>query len=72
MIFFNKEDGYPMNISIETISFREEDMEYESGEEYESVVFDESGEIISEFKHDTLRGRSHWVNGFFAGLEFQK
>ena len=69
MLVFNKENGYPMSIAIETMSVDSPKDEW-SG--YESIVTDiDTDKVIAEFTHETLRGRVHWANGFFDALKYQ-
>jgi hypothetical protein len=70
MEFFTKEDGYPMSISIETMSVDKID---DDTCLYESIVIDtETNKIIAEFCHNSLLGRRKWAEGFFKGMDVEK
>jgi hypothetical protein len=70
MEFFTKEDGYPMSISIETMSVDKMD---DDTCLYESIVMDlETNKVIYEFCHDSLLGRRKWAEGFFAGFKIRQ
>jgi hypothetical protein len=67
MELYTKEDGYPMSISIETMSVEHTD---DNTCLYSSIVMDmETNKVIAEFCHDSLLGRRKWAEGFFAGLK---
>ena len=69
MVSFLKENGYPITIHLNTNEF--EDMaEPFSG--YLTIVSNESGEEISQFRHVDIRARIHWANGFFSALRMQE
>jgi len=67
IIHFKEENGYPMTLHIETSDF------YMHGERigFQSIVTDDSGTGISKFIHEDLRGRIHWVDGFFTALNLR-
>lgn len=67
MISFLKENGFPMTIHIVTIDNIDIDEEGKMDGNV-SVVTDDFGKIITEFKHTDLRARIHWANGFFRAL----
>ena len=70
MEFYTKDDGYPMSISIETMSIDHTD---DDTWVYSSIVMNtETNKVIAEFCHDSLLGRRKWVEGFFAGLKVSK
>jgi hypothetical protein len=70
MEFYHKDDGYPMSISIETMSVEHLD---DDTCVYSSIVMDmETNKVIAEFCHDSLLGRRKWAEGFFAGLKMSK
>jgi len=67
MELYTKEDGYPMSISIETMSVDKMD---DDTCLYSSIVMDmETNKVIAEFCHDSLLGRRKWAEGFFAGFK---
>lgn len=68
MIEFLKENGYPMTIIIET----NENPEKYYNDKYFSIIKDENGNILDKFKHDDLRARINWVNGFYKCLKLIK
>jgi len=70
MEFYHKDDGYPMSISIETMSVDKMD---DDTCLYSSIVMDmETNKVIAEFCHDSLLGRRKWAEGFFNGLKVSK
>lgn len=70
MEFYHKEDGYPMSISIETMSVEHTD---DDTCLYDSIVVDlETDKVIANFCHDSLLGRRKWAEGFFEGLKHNK
>lgn len=67
MEFYHKDDGYPMSISIETMSVEHTD---DDTCLYASIAMDmETNKVIADFCHDSLLGRRKWAEGFFAGLK---
>ena len=69
MLVLLKENGYPMNLWIESADAEDEKEEWKG---YESIVTTDDNKIIAEFKHDELRGRILWTEGFFAALKMIK
>lgn len=71
MILYKKENGFPMNLKIETLEHEEimEDNEVWRG--FKSIVIDEKGKEIANFTHGNYRDRIHWVNGFMEGLKYE-
>ena len=70
MEFYHKDDGYPMSISIETMSVDKMD---DDTCLYDSIVMDmDTNKVIAEFCHDSLLGRRKWAEGFFAGLKIKE
>lgn len=69
MISFQKENGFPMTIFIETSDYEDPAEPFHG---YESIVTDENNNVIAEFRHVDLRGRVHWANGFFTALRMKK
>jgi len=70
MEFYTKEDGYPMSISIETMSVEHTD---DDTCLYSSIAMDvETNKVIADFCHDSLLGRRKWAEGFFAGIKVSK
>lgn len=70
MEFYHKEDGFPMSISIETMSVDEID---DDTCLYSSIVMDmETNKVIAEFCHDSLLGRRKWAEEFFIELEIKQ
>jgi len=65
---FLKENGYPMTIIVET---KVNTDEYYN-DKYISVIKDENGNVLDEFKHKDLRARIHWINGFYKCLKLIK
>jgi len=69
MEFYHKDDGYPMSISIETMSVEHTD---DDTCLYASIAMDmETNKVIADFCHDSLLGRRKWAEGFFAGLKIK-
>jgi hypothetical protein len=67
IIHFKKELGYPMTIHVETSDFYMHG--YHIG--FQSIITDDSGTEILKFTHEDLRGRIHWVDGFFTALNLK-
>jgi len=67
MVTFKKENGFPLDISIET---KDADNKEEPWVRYKSVVTDADGNVIDTFFHSSFRARVHWANGFFKGLKY--
>jgi hypothetical protein len=70
MEFYHKDDGYPMSISIETMSVDHTDDDICL---YSSIVMDmEANKVIANFCHDSLLGRRKWAEGFFVALKLKE
>lgn len=70
MVRFLKENGFPMTIILET-EFDYVDTVNDFKGHYTRIK-DENGVVISEFEHEDLRARIHWVNGFFTALRMER
>jgi len=68
MLTYKKENGFPLDILIETVDAK--DKKKEPWVRYESVVTDPGGNVIDTFFHSSFRARVHWANGFFKGLKY--
>lgn len=68
MIFYLKENGYPMFLCIETGDHENKETDWKGNE---SIVTDEDGNVIHRFFHDKLNDRVHWAMGFFEGLKYE-
>jgi hypothetical protein len=62
-VSFLEKNGFPMTIHIETSDYKEKDF---NG--FYTIIKDDCGNVISDFKHTDLRARIHWANGFFRAL----
>ena len=67
MITFLKDNGYPMNLFIETGDYKDPENDFIG---YSSSAFDEDENLIAEFTHAHLNGRFTWALGFFEGLKY--
>jgi hypothetical protein len=65
-INFLEENGYPMTLHVETSECKEDG----ALSSFISVVTDINDIEIARFKHSDLRSRIHWVEGFYAALNF--
>lgn len=68
MLSYLKENGFPMTIHIETSDFEDRKEGFKG---YISIVTDDDGNEVDRFTHKEYRGRVHWANGFFKGLELK-
>lgn len=72
MILYKKENGYPINLKIETYEHEEimEDNEVWKG--FKSIAIDEEEQVIATFIHGTYRDRIRWVEGFMEGIKYRE
>jgi hypothetical protein len=69
MVRFLEENGFPMTLILDT-EFDYYDPKTEFKGHYTKVL-DAAGSVVGEFAHKDLRGRIHWVNGFFTALKLR-
>jgi hypothetical protein len=69
MVRFLEENGFPMTLILDTdFNYYDPKTEFKG---YYTKVTDAAGNIVGEFAHKDLRGRIHWVNGFFTALKLR-
>lgn len=69
MITYKKENGFPIDVTVETFKHQEVMEDDEIWEGYKSVVLDSKGKEIANFAHGAFRDRLHWVDGFMKGIQ---
>ena len=71
-IIYKKENGFPIDIRVETCPYEDvmEDNEVWSG--FESIIIGDKENIIASFKHKEYRGRLLWVGGFMEALKYKE
>jgi hypothetical protein len=71
MLVYKKENGFPMDLILETGDHQDivDGVEWKG---YETMVSDVDLNLIASFKHKNFRDRVIWVNGFFSGLKYLK
>lgn len=69
MVHFLKKNGFPMTVRIETSEFEDPKEGFKG---YQSKFTDENGNEITTIYHTDLRGRIHWIDGFFTALRKYK
>jgi len=71
MVTYKKENGFPLDLVLNTKKYSEilEDDETWTG--WETEVLNEDNKVIVSFTHKDYRDRIHWVNGFFSGLKYK-
>ena len=62
IINFLKRNGFPKTIKVET----KDETAFDN--KYRTVITDESDNVLVKFRHEELRSRLQWVDGYFSAL----
>jgi len=70
MVAFLKENGFPIDLLIETEPYEENDPKEGSWKGFKSTVYldREKTKVLKEFYHSNLRDRVHFADGVFTIL----
>jgi len=72
MVIFKKENGFPVNLTIETEDYEDKKEGFKG---YISKFYIHKGtrkKLIKEFYHKDYRDRIHFADGFFTALRLNK
>jgi len=72
MLKYLKENGFPLNISIETFRHEEVMEDDEIWEGWKSIAIDDEERVVGSFTHKEYRDRLIWINGFFAAVNLKE
>ena len=69
MIIYKKENGFPVDMKIDTDKIKPTS-ENSHCKYHSKFIID--NKIVYEFSHINLRARSKWADGFFNGIKFKE
>jgi len=72
-VLFKKENGFPVDLLIETEDYEENDPKEGHWKGFKSKFYlGKEKKLIKEFYHSDYRARVHFANGFFTALRLNE
>jgi len=72
-VLFKKENGFPVDLLIETEEYEEDDPKEGPFKGFKSKFFlGEEKKLIKEFYHTDRRARINWADGYFTALRLNE